>query len=574
MKRSSGGSSRHASRPHGGAVPADEGAEASVGGRAAARSRGKKRQGKRALKIVGLAMGFVLLLGGGFGAYAYWKLSGNIKSDDLSANGVDGAGHEKQDAFGRSPINILVIGSDARANASDCKLGGACGSATGARADVEMVVHISADRSNATVMSIPRDLRTDWTGCHDSGHASMGPQTDAMINSALAGGPGCSVVAVHQLTGIPIDHFMMIDFSGVVRMSNAVGGVGICVDANVYDPYSHLKLKEGPHVLKGDAALEFLRTRHGFGDSSDSRGRTAAQHIFLGALLDRLKSGGTLGSPTKMWSLADAATKALTVDNGLDSPTKLIDLAGDLNKVPTKRVTFATMQTHDVTVAGRSQTLITEPGAPALFRSIANDQSLTTPSGGKAAAPSGTGTAGATATATATATQVPTGSIAVRVENGTTVGGRAGAIAQELISQGFSNRTTFANGTPAATTSLTYPPGEQAQARTVAAAHGGPAAAVKAGTGSGIVLLIGGDWPSGAHFPGARTTPAPVDTQVALDDANKQFGSSSTCVQVSTFDDVIGVTDAGTVTSEDNPPHSTSPSHAYAISPEVKDSAP
>ena len=131
----------------------------------------------------------------------------------------------------------------------------------------------------------------------------MGPQTNQMINSALNGGPGCSVVAVHQLTGIPIDHFMMVDFSGVVSMSKAVGGVPLCVDKNVYDPYSHLKLKKGPHVLEGQAALEFVRTRHGFGDSSDSRGRTAAQHIFLSSLLNQMKTKGTLGSPTKMWSM-------------------------------------------------------------------------------------------------------------------------------------------------------------------------------------------------------------------------------------------------------------------------------
>ena len=173
------------------------------------------------------------MLSVGTAAYAYWKLNSNIKSDDLSANGKDGAGHEKVDAFGRSPINILVIGSDARNSEADCGLGGACGTASGARADVEMIVHISADRSNATVMSIPRDLRTDWSGCHDPGHPSMPVQTRVQINSALNGGPGCSVVAVHQLTGIPIDHFMVIDFAGVVAMSNAVGGTRVCVNKNV-----------------------------------------------------------------------------------------------------------------------------------------------------------------------------------------------------------------------------------------------------------------------------------------------------------------------------------------------------
>ncbi|MEV6992683.1 LCP family protein [Streptomyces sp. NPDC093228] len=543
-----------------------EGAESAppvAGGRTALRQARRKSGRRRVLNVVGLAMGFVLLLGIGTAAYAYWKLTSGIKSDELSANGKDGAGHETPDAFGRSPINILVIGSDARATASDCKLGGACGTAGGARADVEMVVHISADRSNATVMSIPRDLRSSWNGCHAAHHPSMGPQSNQMINSALEGGPGCSVVAVHELTGIPIDHFMMVDFSGVVTMSRAVGGVPICVDHDIYDPYSHLKLKEGPHVLEGQAALEFVRTRHGFGDSSDSRGRTAAQHIFLSSLLNQLKTKGTLSSPTRMWAIANAATQSLTVDSSLNSPTKLVGLAGDLNKVPANRVTFATMQTHDLKVNGVWQTLVTNPGANNMFKSIANDQSLTA-----AASPASPSIAPA-------ATAVATSAIAVQVQNGTTVHGRANTIAQELLRRGFSERTAAVNGTPATATSLAYPAGHIRQAKAVAEALGLPVSVLKQQSGTGIVLVIGTDWPSGTSFPGSKTAPAPVDTQATLDGANVKLGNdNATCAQVSTFKTAIGLDASGKPTSSDRPTSSTTPTRAYALSPEVKDSAP
>ncbi|MGY5007350.1 LCP family protein [Streptomyces sp. 900105755] len=535
--------------------------ELAGGGRAAMRRAGKKPERRRALKIVGLLLGFVLVLGVGGASYAYWKLNGNIRSDDLSANGKDGAGHEKVDAFGRSPINILVIGSDARSSAADCKLGGACGTAGGARADVEMIVHISADRSNATVMSIPRDLRTDWSGCHDPGHPSMPAQINAAINSALNGGPGCSVVAVHQLTGIPIDHFMMIDFAGVVAMSNAVGGTPVCVSKNVYDPYSHLKLKQGPHILKGDAALEFVRTRHGFGDASDSRGRTDAQHIFLNALLNQMKSKGTLSSPEKMWGIANAATKALTVDNSLDSPNKLIDLALDLNKVPAGRITWATMQTQDVDVPGGGSKTVIAPGAKELFKIIADDQSLTA-STGKKGSPS------------ATASPVSAASVAVHVENGTGVYHRGVAIAQVLIGQGFSNETDSGNGTPSTATSLTYPAGQEAQAQAVAKALGLPSKAVEQGTDPQIVLLIGTDWTTGDTYPGGKPAPAHVDTQVALKGSNQRTGNSKECAQVSTYGDVIGLDAAGMPTSSDHAHSSTSPTEAYALAKNVKDSAP
>jgi len=527
-----------------------------AGGRAAARKRGKPG-GKRTLKIVGWTTAGVVLVLGGTGAYAYTKLSGNIKSGDLYAGSAPNAAKEKPDAFGRTPINILMIGSDVRGNAADCKLGGACSTSAGQRADVEMVVHISADRSNATVMSIPRDLRTDLPACTDNdNHTSVGAQTDAMINSALNWSPGCSVAAVEQLTKIPIDHFMMVDFSGVVAMSDAVGGVSICVNHNVYDPYSHLKLSQGSHTLKGVAALEFLRTRHGFGDGSDT-GRTLSQHMFLTSMINTMKNAGTLSSPTKLWGLANAATKALTVDNGLKSVQGLIGLADDVNKVPTDRMTFTTMQT---TVTGTQQ-LVIGSGAETLFKTIANDQSLTS-SSGKKAKPA----------ASATAAPVDKSTTTVQVENGTSVGGRASAIVGVLKDQGFSQNTTSGNGSSAATTTLTYPAGQQPQAKAVATALGLPSSALKAGTGTQLILLIGADWTSGDSFPGSK--PAPADTKAALANAGQQNGKDTKqCAQVSTAG-TIGETYDGKVTTSSNAPYGMTPIKAYAISTTVKDSAP
>ncbi|SCE10016.1 LytR cell envelope-related transcriptional attenuator [Streptomyces sp. DvalAA-14] len=262
-----------------------------------------------------------------------------------------------------------------------------------------------------------------------------------------------------------------------------------------------------------------------------------------------------------MWGIANAATKALTVDNSLDSATKLIGLAGDLNKVPASRITWATMQTQDVTVQGSSRTEIA-PGAKAMFKSIATDQSLT------AAA------AGAGHSSSPTVPPVPIASIAVQVQNGTTVNGRALAIAQQLIDGGFSDRTAPGNGTPAATTSLTYPPGQKAQAQAVARSIGLPARGLVQGPGTRIVLLIGADWPTGATFPGGKAAPAPVDTQAALNGTNQQLGTDKKCAEVSTYKDVIGLDASGKPTSSDHPASGTSPTRAYALSPNVKDSAP
>ncbi|MEV5874343.1 LCP family protein [Streptomyces sp. NPDC052101] len=485
------------------------------------------RRGRRALRIAGTCLSFLILVTAGVGWWFYEHLNGNINSIALDGKG----GSEKADAFGRTPINILVMGSDARTSAADCKLGGGCaktGVQTGnGNADVEMVVHIAADRSNATVMSIPRDTMTNVPACTDPTSKQSTAGYYGQINSALSYGPACQVATIHQLTGVPIDHFVKLDFSGVVSMSDAVGGVDVCVSDNVYDTYSHLKLSKGTHTLKGVAALEFVRSRHGFGDGSDL-GRTVSQHMFLGAMIRKFKSAGTLTDPTKVYDLADAATKALTVDDGLGSVAKLVGLASDLDKVPSKRITFTTMQTAPD--PSNSERVVPGAGAKSLFAAIANDQSLTTGSGEKSAV------------ASATAQAVAPSRIAVTIENGTTVGGRASELAVALTDKGFSQGTTTANApATAATTTLTYGTGQKPEAQAVADALGLPSSHLKQGGGSGLTLVIGADWPGGTSYPrnsssAGTSSPAPADTHAAVSNAHAQTADQSkSCAQVSPY---------------------------------------
>jgi LCP family protein required for cell wall assembly len=489
-------------------------------------------------------------------------LTGNIRTAPLS-DGLGSVGTEKANAAGKTPMNILVIGSDTRASAADCQIGGSdggpCGQGSvnttaGANADVEMLVHLSANRTNATVMSIPRDTMTDLPECKDVNTGHVYPEVQhGQINSTLStGGPTCTAKAIHQLTGAPIDHFVMIDFGGVVSMSDAIGGVHVCVDNDVYDPESQLKLAKGSqHTLKGLAALEFLRTRHGFGDGSDNVGRLAAQHVFLSSLVQQLKSANTLSNPLTLLSLAKAATKALVVDDSLSTTPALIALAGQLDDVPIDRITFVTMPNVPDPQNPQAR-VIPAPGAQAVFQAIANDQSL---SGAPAPAQP---TAAATATPTVT---VDPSTAHVTVENGSGYNGRASAITTSLQTKGYTLVRDGGNGPRTATTRLTFEPAEQAAAQTVAAALGLPDSDLSAtGTSSSLVLDVGADWPSGTTLQATAAAPAtgPVTPPTSANAVNA--AAEPGCVHVSTQDTL------------DAPFQGMTPIQAYARHPEIPDS--
>ena len=184
--------------------------------------RARRAKRRRRIKIALLAITATTALGAatvfGLAAWDIQHLTKNLKHTALLPP-ASPSPPSRSTPTAAPPINILLIGSDTRDTSADCGLGGDCG--TGANADSEMIVHLSADRSNATVLSIPRDTETQLPAARGGGRA--------MINSALQYGASCQVAAVVKLTGITIDHYMMFDFSGVVDLSNELGGVPVCV---------------------------------------------------------------------------------------------------------------------------------------------------------------------------------------------------------------------------------------------------------------------------------------------------------------------------------------------------------
>ncbi|WP_458245226.1 LCP family protein [Streptomyces sp. MAI_2237] len=339
----------------------------------AGRSKGRR---SAVVKIACLTAAGLLVLGVGAAGLAYWHLDDNIKSVDINqALGDDRpakAVTPPSASVSASPLpsgslNILVLGSDSRSGKQNQALGG--GSSSGARSDTAMVVHIDSGRKKATVVSIPRDTLVTRPSCPLTSGGSTTVAYNAMFNSAYSvGGPVCAVKTVESITGIRMDRYVEIDFSGFAKLVNALGGVTVTTDEDIDDDDSHLHLAAGTHHLNGKQALALARTRHGIGDGSDL-GRIGLQQKLVKALLDRIASTSLFTSPAKLYDVADAVTGSLTTDTGLDSLSELVGLGESLKGLSSAQVRTVMMPV--VTAPSDPNRVVArEPAAGRLWKSL------------------------------------------------------------------------------------------------------------------------------------------------------------------------------------------------------------
>ncbi|MBZ9596184.1 LCP family protein [Streptomyces erythrochromogenes] len=529
-----------------GTVPPPRGGSRSAG-RAGARPAGRGR--RRALRWISSVLS-LLILGTAAAGYLYYRhLNGSIQTDALNL-GENKLGGSKPNAFGQTPLNILLIGSDARDDAENQALGGATDTFDGPPlADVQMLLHLSADRTNMSVISMPRDTMLMMPKCTEPG-GKVHPASKGLVQtneSIQRGGPGCTVAAWTELTKIPIDHFMMIDFKGVVRMADAIGGVPVCVEQNVHSRTrdgkgSGLKLPKGTSVIQGETALQWLRTRYGFEDGTDI-GRTHAQHQYMNSMAREFRKNAKLSNPVKLNSLAQAAIEAMVVDTGLNKIDKLFDLSMELKKVPPGRITMTTMPWIYSSKPGLDGRVEPKPGeAEDLFRMVREDISLDGQGSGSPSASASPAATGAPASPsapaqqpgtapTAAATAAPPAKIAVLVRNSTgskdgaqsRVNGRASEVAALLTGKGFTKVVADRQTAAEDTSVIRYATDAQAaDAAAVATALGLPAGSVqKSDQVAGIVVFVGNDWRTG----GSPAAPPPAPTK-APDSAHALNGDN------------------------------------------------
>ncbi|MFI9590126.1 LCP family protein [Nonomuraea sp. NPDC052265] len=328
-------------------------------------------------------------------------------------------------------LNVLLVGSDSREG--DNKKYGAKSQGLGERTDTIMMLHISPDRDKATMISFPRDTMVMIPQCQSHSGATLAGGL-RQINSAFNdGGIDCTVRTLESLTNIKINHIVKVDFTGFKGIVDAIGGIEICLPKAVNDPKAKLQLSAGKHVVSGEQALGYVRTRYALGDGSDL-GRIQRQQVFLTKVLDKITDGGLLTDPVKANAFLRAGVKAVTLDDKLTLP-RMLEIAGSVKGLTAKELKGITVPV-EAYPADKNRVQLKQPDARNFFEAVRSDVEVSAPS-------------------TAAKPKVENERVRVQVLNGTTEVGKAGQVADELADQGFAV-VQVGNAAPVATTSIRY----------------------------------------------------------------------------------------------------------------------
>src|SRR6201998_1522247 len=285
-------------------------------------------------------LALLLVAVSGTGYVMLKHFNANIQQDDIVG------------LLGDQPVNthpqaqtILVLGSASRQGLSKAYGSGLVTD----QSDTLMIIHIPADRKWAEVMSIPRDSWVNIPSC-EMGDGQMSSPIQYKINEAFAIGNldgnntklgvACTVKTIEQDTGIYINHFIAVDFTGFEDMVAALGGVYECNPTPINNPNSNLRLSAGTHLLPPPQALGYVRARYTLGDGSDLA-RIGRQQAFMSSLVSRVKS--ELLDPIRIYKFLDSAPESLTIDSQLGGVTGLYDLGESLRSIPSSKIAFFTI---------------------------------------------------------------------------------------------------------------------------------------------------------------------------------------------------------------------------------------
>ncbi|WP_372728086.1 LCP family protein [Nocardioides sp.] len=322
-------------------------------------------------KVVLAAVVVLAMVTGLSVVFLYRHLNANLNVVDL----VDQL-EDRPDKFAVSgpqePLNVLVMGSDTRegeGNNIDGLTGG------GERSDTTILLHVSADRSRAYGISIPRDSMVDRPDCTNADGETLPGATYTMWNGAFSiGGPACTIQQFEQLTGVLVDHFVVVDFEGFKGMVDAIGGVEVCIPETIDDRAHGIYLEAGTRKLEGQEALNYVRERYAVSGGSDI-GRMKRQQAFIASMAHSVVTAGTLARPDHLIRFLDSATKSLTVDPELENIVKIAKLGYQFQDIGLDNIQFLTIPNQ--VDPNDPNKLVWTSDAAKVWKKIARDEPLT-----------------------------------------------------------------------------------------------------------------------------------------------------------------------------------------------------
>lgn len=478
----------------------------------------------RLARAAGATAAVLVLATAGGGAWFYWHIDQNISTFDAGGIAPSRPPAAAPAPGGGRPVNVLLLGSDTRDNGNDSLGGGDLGVG---HSDTAMLLHVYGDHRHAVAVSIPRDTLVTIPPCRLPSGKWTTAHANQMFNSAFTigefpqGNPACTQNTVEALTGLRVDHTVVVDFKGFSAMTEAVHGVDVCVPNDV-DSYG-IKLTKGRQTLSGQQALDYVRARHGFGDGSDI-GRVKRQQAFVASLVKKVQAEGL--NPATLLPLADAATKALTVDPGLGTAIKLADFAQSLQNIKLQDINFVTVPWR---YSGERVALV-HPDAEQLWNLLRQDDTLDGHSTGQLAASPSSTTPPAAPSTSPSATAAAGADLPVTVVNGSRTGGLAKQAGDALKAKGYRNITLGADATGRGTTLITYAPDRQSAAEQLAQYF--PGAELRADpSADGATVTLGRDYaPDDTASAAPSALPTTIPTTIA---DNTRAADSDLCSNLS-----------------------------------------
>jgi LCP family protein required for cell wall assembly len=399
--------------------------------------------------------------------------------------------------------NILLLGTDERAgdDASYNEL-------NGIRPDVLVVVSIDVDEGGVTMVNLPRDTMVEIPPCEsedESGGGGWNGGTDQLNHAMTYGGMDCQGNTVETITGIHLDHVVMVDFAGFENIVDSVGGIEMCVPEAIDDPKAHLRLDAGLQTLDGEQALGLARSRDSTETGSDL-GRIENQQRMIGSILREVTEGEILSSPSSLYGFLDSITDSLTTDDSLNVD-KMTELAIAMREVDLGRMNMVTAPVMDYP-ADPNKVALEEPAAQELFSAVAAGEM--------------TAAEDEDATEEGAESGVEPSDVSLRVLNNTGIDGLGRQVETLLVDEGFVVTDT---GNPELrapdTTTVYHGPDHAEEAEVLASALSVAETVEEPSLGSELELVMGGaDWDGldtggsggGSSVDGIDATSAAEDT--------------------------------------------------------------